>query len=197
MEYEMPLVLQQVNNPHLFLDTGRLAVYEVSWSSDSQWIVFRSRAANCFSKTLDSPYTDLPATPRPREDFCMKTLSYDDYQASELWLFNVRTAEARAVTSNDVIEYLPLFSPRQPQFIYEQNDDLRLYDVDTQQDKLLFSNGIVSNTNWSPDGQWIAFTVHVSTDASAYTYDLYIIRPDGTGLQCVATDVKDNFHWVP
>lgn len=38
---------------------------------------------------------------------------------------------------------------------------------------------------WSPDGEWLAF---ISSDSSAQM-DIYIIRPDGSGIRRLASDV--------
>jgi Tol biopolymer transport system component len=44
---------------------------------------------------------------------------------------------------------------------------------------------------WSPDGQWLAF----ATTAATPNPQLYIVRPDGSGLTRVTFDAK--FDWAP
>ena len=48
--------------------------------------------------------------------------------------------------------------------------------------------GADQEPNWSPDGNWLAFSrehePHMGkTGSTAYRRDIYLIRPDGTGLQ--------------
>ncbi len=45
--------------------------------------------------------------------------------------------------------------------------------------------------SWSPDGQWIAF----ASDRSG-NEDIFLVRPDGTGLVQVTTDAADDIHPV-
>jgi hypothetical protein len=49
------------------------------------------------------------------------------------------------------------------------------------------TNDMRSNTYpvWSPDGEWVAF---ISSDSSAQM-DIYVIRPDGSGIRRLASDV--------
>jgi hypothetical protein len=64
--------------------------------------------------------------------------------------------------------------------------------------KTLTSNGSAGTNNieptWSPTGQWIAFTSN-----SGGNNDIWIIRPDGSGLTQITTDQNSNFGaaWSP
>ena len=47
---------------------------------------------------------------------------------------------------------------------------------------------------WSPDGEWIAFAAW----RKGAGYDLYVVHPDGSGLQRVTRTKADEFSpsWV-
>ena len=49
---------------------------------------------------------------------------------------------------------------------------------------------------WSPDGEWIAFS---QRESSLADWDLYVMRPDGSDVQCVLADGFANLHpdWRP
>lgn len=194
-EPEAPLALQSRENPDVFLDTGRLAWhYSVTWTPDSQWIAFPSRRANCHPESKAGQLTHLPATPRPKADYCIDLASYDPSEIPEVWLANLQTGEAFAITENNANEGNILFSPRQPQLIYSSKEGLFLYDVSTRQTNLLFSGRPVRDAYWSPDAQWVAFTA----GGDEMTSDLYVIQANGSGLQQIATSVRSyDSHWSP
>lgn len=55
-------------------------------------------------------------------------------------------------------------------------------------EQLTSLNGNVGNTHWSPDGRWIAFHF---TPAGGGGQQVYVIRPDGTGLRRLTDGGKE------
>jgi Tol biopolymer transport system component len=52
---------------------------------------------------------------------------------------------------------------------------------------------------WSRDSRWLAFTSRRNDIANDLNDDIYVIRPDGTGLQRITTNIQtDRFpFWQP
>lgn len=194
---EVALTLKSAENPGTYIDTGRIAYPgSASWSSDSQWIVFPSRAPNCFPESKAGLKTTLPATPRPRIEYCVPGLSNNiTYGASELWFFNILTGETFPITAYAPLGSYAVFSPRQSQIVYTNQNHVYVFDVETREAQVLFSDRVPYSPIWSPDAQWIAFTAGPKEGAR----ELYIVRVDGTGLMRVATDVTPyrRVHWIP
>ena len=58
--------------------------------------------------------------------------------------------------------------------------------------------GWITSAHWSPDGRWIAFD---RVNRAGGAHDLFLVRPDGTGLQIVPSASRDNgsccAQWSP
>jgi WD40-like Beta Propeller Repeat len=56
-----------------------------------------------------------------------------------------------------------------------------------------------SHPSWSPDGSWIAIEARVETDVPTSSSDLALVRPDGTGLQLLVTQEREEYApaWSP
>jgi hypothetical protein len=50
-------------------------------------------------------------------------------------------------------------------------------------------SGWITSAHWSPDGRWIVFD---RVDRPGGDHDLFLVRPDGTGLEIVASASPDN-----
>jgi len=72
---------------------------------------------------------------------------------------------------------------------------LRILDLTTGQTTVLTDGSCIDDfPSWSPDGSTIAFTRNMQGN-----YDIFTIRPDGSGLQRLTTDPGNDAHstWSP
>ncbi len=96
-------------------------------------------------------------------------------------------------------EVQPSWSPDRTQIVFASDKDhlgtaygLYLYDLSTNQMTALFveAGSHALAPAWSPDGEWIAFASDRDGD-----FEVYKIRPDGTGLTQLTTDAgADGFR---
>ena len=73
-------------------------------------------------------------------------------------------------------------------FVFVRDRNLWLRSVDLQRDRAVTFYGypaLASMPTWSPDGRWIAYIFDPGTSGS--TTELWLVRPDGTGAQRVAS----------
>ncbi len=76
---------------------------------------------------------------------------------------------------------------------------LRLYDRETASSStLLREQGIITDITWSPDGEWLAYYYDPLGKPPNYR-EVYIIRPDGTGHQQIASGYtwQSTLAWRP
>jgi hypothetical protein len=142
----------------------------LSWSMDSQWLTLSAQAPDDAADTLD------------------------------LWVLHHATGVMKRLTHTPQLEIDPTFSPDGTQIAYitiEDTGEHHLYvmNLETQQTRLLTSEGNADRPSWSHDGQWIAF--EASEDGT--TSYIEIIHPDGTGRQAVTSpDIYAHTPlWVP
>ena len=143
--------------------------YNSVWSPDGKWIVFtseRNGSADLYRVKLDGTglerLTDNPA--------------YDDQAA---------------------------FSPDGQQIVFVSTRasgtaDLWILDLGTRKARPLTHGGGNFRPAWSPDGKWIAFTSDrgspIQRDGGGQWWvhlqiaDIYLIRPDGSGLKRITND---------
>jgi Tol biopolymer transport system component len=88
-------------------------------------------------------------------------------------------------------------------YVAEVNgDDERLIPLPAEGDEVMPTGtaDTLSHPTWSPDGTRIAVAVASSTGTSSTTWDLAIVRPDGTGLEwLIPTEDRDEIApaWSP
>ncbi len=73
---------------------------------------------------------------------------------------------------------------------------LRIVDVETAEVKVLTEGNQTDNfPEWSPQGDWICFT----SNREDLDYEIYVIRPDGTGLKRLTHLPGNDAHssWSP
>jgi Tol biopolymer transport system component len=132
-----------------------------------------------------------------------------------LYLMRSDGAHLRRLTYDRRDAREPSFSPDGKQIVfaahvldasndYTEKGAIDLISADGEHRRPLTSGlrGDAKNPTWSPDGRWIAFIDAVDTDDGNddSRADLYVVRPDGTGLHRLAVDVDDwsqPFAWAP
>ena len=72
--------------------------------------------------------------------------------------------------------------------------NIKLYDVNSNTSSHLLSGEFGGAMSWSPDGQYIAFSMKVND-----TFEIYIIKSDGSGLQRITTNSSNDLSpsWSP
>jgi Tol biopolymer transport system component len=109
-------------------------------------------------------------------------------QPAHLALVRPDGTDSQVLTSGSRNDGFPSWSPDGRRIVYRSTErlgadrvvkHLRILDVATRRDRALADGGHDDNfPAWSPDGDRIAFT-----SDRAGPFNLYVIRPDGTGLQ--------------
>lgn len=95
----------------------------------------------------------------------------------------------------------PSWSPDESAIVYrvasQGRSTLRIIDVATKQARDVTTGAVNDNSPvWSPQGDFIAFTAKRGTDKD---YDIYVIRPDGSGLARLTHGPGNQSHpaWSP
>jgi hypothetical protein len=92
----------------------------------------------------------------------------------------------------------PEWSPDGKQLVLQMGNDLYLLPANGGKPIELISGAINQFPTWSPDGQWIAF---VRSQSVSYGYPsyIYLVKPDGTGLQALTGDgyFPRRLSWSP
>jgi TolB protein len=92
----------------------------------------------------------------------------------------------------------PSWSPDGKRIVYREATDsirgLRIVDVETGKVTSLTDNSQDNFPSWSPNGDLIAYT-----SKKGNNYDIYVIKPDGSGLKRLTSDPGNDAHnvWSP
>ena len=155
------------------------AIWEVSWTSDSQWLL----------------YSGLPEGVKPGDPNSQK----------DLWLINVKTSERQQITNTPYTEGGGVVSPDGTQIAYiafiDNVSHLMTLDTTTRQSRQLLPGQQANEPVWSPDSQWIAFTSEITPGGNR---NIWIVRSDGTDARAM-TDATNVFRsgsytnplWLP
>jgi TolB protein len=118
---------------------------------------------------------------------------------SNIALVNADGSGLRLLTTGDVNDGFPSWSPDGRRLVFRTasalGKGLRILDLTTGQTTVLTDGSYIDNfPSWSPDGSTIAFTRNMQGN-----YDIFTIRPDGSGLQRLTTDPGNDAHstWSP
>jgi TolB protein len=129
---------------------------------------------------------------------------------SAVFVVDVDGSGPRRLTSYGLNAYRPAWSPDGTQIIFNTNDtperiqDAEIYIVASDGSGLRRltheENASAFRPTWSPDGDWILFTRFAFPGQLTRSFDIYVMRPDGTDLQPVTStpDVAENAgDWRP
>ena len=129
---------------------------------------------------------------------------------SALFVVGVDGRGLQRLTPRGLNAYRPNWSPDGTQIIFNTNDiperirDAEIYIVASDGSGLRRltheENASAFRPTWSPDGEWILFTRFAFPGQLTRSFDIYVMRPDGTDLRPVTStpDVAENAgDWRP
>jgi TolB protein len=194
-------------------------VAEPTWSPAGKWIAYRTaetRGTTCFQLyvmrangtrprrlTHDGRCYDAPAwSPDGRR------LAFDrrrgDIEPS-IWTMNVDGSGLRRLTPSNQYDIDPTWSPDGKTIAFTQplypprpgSGAIWLIDADGSNERQLTTPRGEGDgqPDWSPDGHWIVF----SRATESGREDIFVVRPDGTGLRRLTRHARGNYHpaWSP
>jgi len=128
----------------------------------------------------------------------------DQQYPSAVFVVDVDGRGLQRVTPRRLNAYRPSWSPDGTQIIFNTNDtperiqDAEIYIVASDGSRLrrLTHEQYASafRPTWSPDGEWILFTRFAFPGQLTKSFDIYVMRPDGTDVRPVTStpDVAEN-----
>jgi Tol biopolymer transport system component len=123
---------------------------------------------------------------------------------SALFVVDVDGRGLQRLTSYGLNAYRPAWSPDGTRIIFNSNDtpgrieDAEIYIAASDGSGLRRltheENASAFRPTWSPDGEWILFTRFAFPGQLTKSFDIYVMRPDGTDLRPVTStpDVAEN-----
>jgi Tol biopolymer transport system component len=162
--------LDGTNRKQLFQQDGGGA-FSPTWSPDGQWVVFGYGAI----------FNDRETKP------------------SQLIMIRADGSEKRELTSGQLNSGFPSWSPDGKRIVYrvwaKEERSIQILNVDDGKSTMLTS-GSDNFPVWSPLGDRIGFT---RDTGGTNSYEIFTIRPDGTGLQQLTHSPGNDAHcaWSP
>ncbi|TNE67817.1 MAG: hypothetical protein EP335_00920 [Alphaproteobacteria bacterium] len=146
---------------------GLAGAFQPSWSPDGEWITFG--------------------------------LGYWFFlrgqETAAIWRVRRDGTDAEQLTDGTIHSGFPSYSADGREIVFrvwsEQEKGLRILNLETREIRVL-TNGFDNLPGWSPDGKRIVFT-RKRKDGN---FDIYTIRPDGTGLFRATTHASSDGHAV-
>lgn len=146
---------------------GMAGAFAPAWSPDGQWIAFG------LGQWFQARRTGKATVMRMRRD----------------------GSAVEPLTDGAIHSGFPSYSADGTQIVYrvwgENNMGLRILDLQTRQTRVL-TTAYDNLPGWSPDGRRIVFTRRVDDE----NYDIFTIRPDGSGLKRLTTSGANDGHAV-
>jgi Tol biopolymer transport system component len=152
-------------------------VMGLEWSRDGQWVAFG--AGGFFGARTSAP--------------------------AKIMIMRPDGTNAHAVTQEPGNAGFPSWSPDGTEIVFrawagnEQGEGLRIVDVETGKSRVL-TNQYDTLPAWSPNGGEIIFTRYARDERFRYDeFDIYSIRPDGSGLKRLTSSEGNDAHafWSP
>lgn len=187
---------------------------DVTWSPTGEQIAFASNADGDFDLytinvsggsprllTRNSANDRYPAW-SPDGDWIAYATDETTPGEMEIWRMRLTGADKKQLTNDVNSSYAPAWSPDGGAIVFLStrwtNTDVFLMNADGTGERALFVRDIPSEERdpvWSPDGEWLAF----SSNRETPWYELYVVRPDGSGLQRLTTHDNDTRYpvWTP
>lgn len=119
----------------------------------------------------------------------------------DLFVMDVDGQNPRQLTSDPANEQSPSWSPdgRHIAYIREarRTEDVIVMDADGSGQRRVASFGSIWGLNWSPDGKWLALVNRTRgrNGWGAGNDDIYVVRPDGTGIRKVVATRRFDEGW--
>ncbi|MGV3489084.1 MAG: S9 family peptidase [Tuberibacillus sp.] len=118
---------------------------------------------------------------------------------THLYLFDIETESAKALTSGHFHARSPWFTPDGSGFVYLQSrtepeingyfNDIYKYDLQSGQSALLYEGkGSTYEPSVSPDGKWVAFAGHQGGEISPKNHGVWILPIEGGSPRCLTAD---------
>lgn len=157
--------------------TDDVTVMGLEWSRDGEWLTFG--AGGFFQQRTSAP--------------------------AQIMIMRSDGSDARAVTTESGNAGFPSWSPDGTQIVYrywtnnELSEGLRIVDVATGESRVL-TREYDTLPQWSPKGDQIMFTRYAPDERYPYDeFDIWSIRPDGTGLKRLTDAEGNDAHssWSP
>ena len=105
----------------------------------------------------------------------------------DIYVLDLRTGSIRRITHGPSLDGTPAWSPDGSMIAYARGDDGRdglwVVDLADRRSRLVTASMGGADPAWSPDGQMITFSGSATDGAGT---DLWLVRPDGTGLRDLA-----------
>ena len=194
-------------------DGTRLAVETQRSPSEPTGIAIVDVATGDISMITENPFGGDDAKPTWSPDgtrIAFARSRGEQKRPSAVFVMDADGSSLQRITPRGLNAYRPAWSPDGTQMIFNTNDtseriqDAEIYIVASDGSGLrrLTHEKYASafRPTWSPDGEWILFTRFTFPGQLTKSFDLYVMRPDGTDVRPVTStpDVAENAGvWRP